>query len=38
MNGHLLVVIHIFTASQTIKVSIDSTPEQVYGEWSPPLL
>uniref|UniRef100_A0A8C5BYM5 phosphatidylinositol-4,5-bisphosphate 3-kinase n=1 Tax=Gadus morhua TaxID=8049 RepID=A0A8C5BYM5_GADMO len=29
MNGHLLVVIHIFTTSQTIKVSIDSTPEQV---------
>ncbi|CAL8323759.1 unnamed protein product [Lota lota] len=29
MNGHILVVIHIFTASQTIKVSIDSTPEQV---------
>ena len=31
INGHLLVVVHIATASQTIKVSIDSTPEQVNG-------
>uniref|UniRef100_A0A8D0AIU7 phosphatidylinositol-4,5-bisphosphate 3-kinase n=1 Tax=Sander lucioperca TaxID=283035 RepID=A0A8D0AIU7_SANLU len=28
-NGHILVVIHIGTASQTIKVSIDNTPAQV---------
>ena len=28
-NGHILVVIHITTASQTIKVSIDDTPAQV---------
>ncbi|KAI3366937.1 hypothetical protein L3Q82_009577 [Scortum barcoo] len=28
-NGHILVVIHISTASQTIKVSIDDTPAQV---------
>lgn len=28
-NGHILVVIHMSTASQTIKVSIDDTPAQV---------
>lgn len=28
-NGHILVVIHISTASQTIKVSINDTPAQV---------
>ena len=28
-NSHILVVIHITTASQTIKVSIDDTPPQV---------
>uniref|UniRef100_A0A3Q3NCC8 Phosphatidylinositol-4,5-bisphosphate 3-kinase, catalytic subunit gamma n=1 Tax=Labrus bergylta TaxID=56723 RepID=A0A3Q3NCC8_9LABR len=28
-NSHILVVIHISTVSQTIKVSIDDTPEQV---------
>lgn len=28
-NSHILVVIHISTASQTIKVSIDDTPTQV---------
>ncbi|KAJ3611918.1 hypothetical protein NHX12_020198 [Muraenolepis orangiensis] len=29
INGHILVVIHIVTASQTIKVSIDNSPAQV---------
>ncbi|XP_029016197.1 phosphatidylinositol 4,5-bisphosphate 3-kinase catalytic subunit gamma isoform [Betta splendens] len=28
-NGHILVVIHMSTASQTIKVSVDDTPAQV---------
>lgn len=28
-NGHILVVIHISTVRQTIKVSIDDTPVQV---------
>lgn len=33
-NGHVLVVIHICTASQTIKVSIDDTPAQVQIKYS----
>ncbi|XP_077401425.1 phosphatidylinositol 4,5-bisphosphate 3-kinase catalytic subunit gamma isoform [Vanacampus margaritifer] len=32
-NGHILVVIHIRTASQTIKVSIDDTPAQVLSSF-----
>uniref|UniRef100_A0A665UL24 Uncharacterized protein n=1 Tax=Echeneis naucrates TaxID=173247 RepID=A0A665UL24_ECHNA len=32
-NGHILVVIHIATASQTIKVSIDDTPAQVLASF-----
>lgn len=28
-NGYILVVIHVSTSSQTIKVSIDDTPSQV---------
>uniref|UniRef100_A0A3B4XYX8 Phosphatidylinositol 4,5-bisphosphate 3-kinase catalytic subunit gamma isoform n=1 Tax=Seriola lalandi dorsalis TaxID=1841481 RepID=A0A3B4XYX8_SERLL len=32
-NGHILVVIHITTASQTIKVSIDDTPAQVLASF-----
>uniref|UniRef100_A0A3P8U060 Phosphatidylinositol 4,5-bisphosphate 3-kinase catalytic subunit gamma isoform n=1 Tax=Amphiprion percula TaxID=161767 RepID=A0A3P8U060_AMPPE len=32
-NSHILVVIHISTASQTIKVSIDDTPTQVLASF-----
>lgn len=32
-NGHILVVIHIGTASQTIKVSIDDTPTLVLASF-----
>ncbi|XP_056132191.1 phosphatidylinositol 4,5-bisphosphate 3-kinase catalytic subunit gamma isoform [Lampris incognitus] len=32
-NSHILVVIHISTASQTIKVSIDDTPVQVLASF-----
>ncbi|CAL8242415.1 unnamed protein product [Merluccius merluccius] len=33
INGQILVVIHIFTASQTIKVPIDNTPAQVLASF-----
>uniref|UniRef100_A0A7N6A7G5 Phosphatidylinositol 4,5-bisphosphate 3-kinase catalytic subunit gamma isoform n=1 Tax=Anabas testudineus TaxID=64144 RepID=A0A7N6A7G5_ANATE len=32
-NGHILVVIHMSTASHTIKVSIDDTPAQVLASF-----
>uniref|UniRef100_A0A3Q0T472 Phosphatidylinositol 4,5-bisphosphate 3-kinase catalytic subunit gamma isoform n=1 Tax=Amphilophus citrinellus TaxID=61819 RepID=A0A3Q0T472_AMPCI len=32
-NGHILVVIHVSKASQTIKVSIDDTPTQVLASF-----
>ncbi|KAM4569212.1 phosphatidylinositol 4,5-bisphosphate 3-kinase catalytic subunit gamma isoform 1-T2 [Odontesthes bonariensis] len=32
-NSHILVVIHISTASQTIKISIDDTPSQVLASF-----
>uniref|UniRef100_A0A3Q2P3R0 Phosphatidylinositol-4,5-bisphosphate 3-kinase, catalytic subunit gamma n=1 Tax=Fundulus heteroclitus TaxID=8078 RepID=A0A3Q2P3R0_FUNHE len=32
-NGYILVVIHVSTSSQTIKVSIEDTPSQVLGNF-----